>query len=326
MVRREWVAVSKRMILVVLLIVTLIVLAGCGNGSTKTNSGNDKMKVITTFYPVYEFVRQVGGDKVDVTMLLKPGVEPHDWEPTAKELAEIKTAKVFFYHGAGLEPVDKLLKKEVLGAATAVEVSSGVEQIAIKDEDDDEHEHEGQGTQHEDEHHHMDMHTWLDPVAAQQEIKNIAEALANIDPQNREYYLKNAENYLQELSKLDQEYKTALSQTARRDIITSHAAFGYLAKRYDLRQVAVMGLSPDSEPTPEKMAAVVDFCREHQVKVIFFETIVSPKLSQTIAKETGASLLVLNPIESLTEEEMKQGKNYLIIMRENLANLKTALN
>lgn len=317
----------KKLFAYLLLVCLVFSLAGCGSQTTKTNSDGEKMKVVTTIYPVYEFVRQVGGDKVEVTMLLKPGVEPHDWEPTARELAEIKKAKVFFYHGAGLEPVDRLLTKEVLGTAQAVEVSKGIERI-IEQEDADEHEHEHQAGHTEDKHHHdeIDVHTWLDPENVQQEVNVIAEALAAADSKNRDYYLKNAETYNLELAKLDQEFKSALAKVTRRDIITSHAAFGYLAKRYDLHQLAVMGLSPDSEPTPDKMAQIVDFCREHNVKYIFFETLVSPKLSQTIAKETGADLLVLNPIESLTEEEIKQGKNYLNVMRENLENLKKALN
>jgi zinc transport system substrate-binding protein len=313
----------KKLFAYLLLVCLVFSLAGCGSQTTKTNSDGKKMKVVTTIYPVYEFVRQVGGDKVEVTMLLKPGVEPHDWEPTARELAEIKKAKVFFYHGAGLEPVERLLTQEVLGTAQAVEVSKGIERIS-EQEDADEH----QAGHTEDKHHHdeIDVHTWLDPENVQQEVNVIAEALAAADSKNRDYYLKNAETYNLELAKLDQEFKSALAKVTRRDIITSHAAFGYLAKRYDLHQLAVMGLSPDSEPTPDKMAQIVDFCREHNVKYIFFETLVSPKLSQTIAKETGADLLVLNPIESLTEEEIKQGKNYLIVMRENLENLKQALN
>lgn len=317
----------KKLFAYLLLVCLVFSLAGCGSKTTQTNSDGEKMKVVTTIYPVYEFVRQVGGDKVEVTMLLKPGVEPHDWEPTARELAEIKKAKVFFYHGAGLEPVDRLLTQEVLGTAQAVEVSKGIERI-IEQEDADEHEHEHQAGHTEDKHHHdeIDVHTWLDPENVQQEVNVIAEALAAADSKNRDYYLKNAETYNLELAKLDQEFKSALAKVTRRDIITSHAAFGYLAKRYDLHQLAVMGLSPDSEPTPDKMAQIVDFCREHSVKYIFFETLVSPKLSQTIAKETGADLLVLNPIESLTEEEIKQGKNYLNVMRENLENLKKALN
>jgi len=324
--------IGRTWIILSMVVSIIMILAGCGSQVNKSQSTVEKLKVVTTVYPVYEFTRQVGGDKVDVVMLIPPGAEPHDWEPTAKEIAQIKSAKLFLYHGAGLEPVGKLLTKEILGDTPATEISKGIELLTeaagpADEEDEDHHEHaRNQEKSQPDSHHqHIDAHVWLDPVYAQQEVNNIAEALAKLDPQNREYYVKNAERFSKELAQLDQDYKAALATAARRDIITSHAAFGYLAKRYNLKQVAIMGLSPDSEPTPDRMARVVDFCREHNVNYIFFETLVSPKLSETIAKETGAGLLVLNPIENLTAEEIQQGKTYLSIMRENLANLQKAL-
>lgn len=313
------------LLVAVLAAMLTVVLAGCGGSQPNSaKQSGDKIKVITTAYPVYEFVRQVGGDKIEAVMLIPPGAEPHDWEPTPKQLAQIRSAKLFLYHGAGLEPSEKLLAKDVIGDTAAVEVSKGISPLSSKHDDEDDGNHDKNNEQH----HHdsgTDPHMWLDPVLAQQEVNNIAEALSQVDPQNAAYYRQNAAGYNAELSKLDEEYKAALKNTARRDLITSHEAFGYLAKRYNLRQVGIMGLSPDSEPTPDKMAKVVQFCRDHNVKYIFFETMVSPKLSDTIAKETGAGLLVLNPLESLSENEMKQGKNYLSVMRDNLANLKQAL-
>lgn len=299
----------------ILLILMSIGLAGCGSQSRPIQSSSDKIKVVTTIYPIYEFARQVGGDKVQVDMLIAPGAEPHDWEATAQDIVKIKSSKLFIYHGAGLEPVDKLLTKEVLGGVKTVEVSKGI--ILINHaENQNEGEHD----------HQVDVHTWLDPVLAQQELKVITKALCEVDPANREYYESNAELFVKELVQLDKDYQTTLANVKRRDIITSHTAFGYLANRYNLKQTGIMGLSPDTEPTPERMAQVVKFCRENQVKYIFFETLLSQKLAETIAKETGASLLVLNPLENLTEQEVKQGKNYIIIMRENLVNLEKALN
>lgn len=304
----------------------ILLLAGCGKQVDKEQSGSTKTKVIATIYPVYEFAKQVAGDKAEVTMLVPPGAEPHDWEPSPKDLARIKSAKLFLYHGAGMEPVEKLLTKEVLGEAKAVEVSRGIELLqASEKEEEHGHQEEKEPESHEHEHGHVDSHVWLDPVYARQEVENIALALMEADPVNKEYYRQRADTYKQQLADLDQAYQAAFANTARRDIVTSHAAFGYLSKRYHLQQIPIMGLSPDSEPTPDKMAQVVEFCREHQVKFIFFETLVSPKLAQTIAKETGAGLLVLNPVESLGEQEMQDGKNYLTIMRENLDNLEKAL-
>jgi zinc transport system substrate-binding protein len=300
---------------------------GCGakTGTPAQTAPPAKLKVVASVYPVYEFARQVGGDKIDLTQLVPPGAEPHDWEPTAKEIVAIRAARLFLYHGAGFETLDKLLTAEALGATKAVAVSQGIP--ALKPAEDDEHAHDhGSNDKNAKTHdHHTDSHMWLDPRLAQKEVEAIAAALAAADPQNADYYRQNAAGYIRELAKLDHEYQTALAGLPRREIVTSHAAFGYLAARYGLKQLPIMGLSPDSEPTPDKMASVVKFCREHQVKYIFFETIVSPRLAETIARETGASLLVLNPVENLTPEEAQQGKNYLGVMRDNLANLKKAL-
>lgn len=307
-------AFSRKTFAVLLLCLSFtLVSAGC---LSKPNTAKpaDKLKVVTSVYPVYEFAKQVGGEKVDLSLLVPPGAEPHDWEPTAKEIIQIKSAKLFLYHGAGLENLDKILTKDTLGATKAVVVSQG---IALRKDVGEDHD------SHSDE--HADSHMWLDPVNAQQEVANIANALCEVDPANADYYRSNAAKYGQELARLDQDYRSTLSSLPRREIVVSHAAFGYLVSRYNLTQRSIMGLTPDSEPTPDKMAQVIKFCREHNVKYIFFETLVSPKLSQTVAKETGAKLLVLNPIESLTEEEGKQGKNYISVMRENLANLKIAL-
>jgi zinc transport system substrate-binding protein len=316
----------KYLLLAGALVATLLLAAGCGaKTSTPAPAAPAKLKIVASVYPVYEFARQVGGDKIDLTQLVPAGAEPHDWEPTAKEIVAIRAARIFLYHGAGFEALDKILTPETLGTAKAVAVSQGIP--LLKPEDDDHaHDHDhSSGAKNAKGHDHGDSHLWLDPLLAQKEVAAIADAFAAADPQNADYYRQNAAKYINELAALDKEYQAALAGLPRREIVTSHAAFGYLAARYGLKQLPIMGLSPDSEPTPEKMASVVRFCREHNVKYIFFETLVSSKLAETIAHETGASLLVLNPVENLTPEETQQGKNYLGIMRDNLANLKKAL-
>lgn len=324
----------KRIIILIVITILAIVtvfFTGCGARTSPSLQSAAKLKVVATVYPVYEFAQHVGKDKIEVSMLIPPGAEPHDWEPTPQDLAKIKASRLLLYHGAGLEPLEKLVSPEVIGTVKAVEISKGIDLLQAEGEDEHEHEHEheqtGSAAHHpvNAEHRHADLHVWLDPVLAQQEVLHIAAALSEADPDNKDFYYTNAENYNKELAKLDQDYQQGLEKTMRRDIVTSHAAFGYLAKRYNLQQVSIMGLSPDSEPTPEQMAKVVTFCRTHNVKYIFFETLVSPKIAETIAKETGAGLLVLNPVESLTGEEMKQGKSYISVMKENLVNLKTAL-
>lgn len=318
-----------RVLLIVLLILGLLV-SGCGQ---KTASPSDtapqtpKIKVLVSVYPVYEFVRQVGGDKVEVAMLVPAGAEPHEWEPSAKDLVQVKNAKLFFFHGANFEHwIGKVTAKDVLGNTTAIEVSKNIE---LKEGVPDSHGHNEhkQADRHNAEHeeYELDPHVWLDPVLAQKEVTTIAEALSSVDSANAAYYRENAAKYNAELQKLHEEYQSGLQNVGKRTIITSHAAFGYLAARYHLEQVAIMGLSPDAEPTPEKMADITKLCREQQVNYIFSETIVSPKVAETLAKEAGAKVLVLHPVDALTPNEVKQGKNYLSIMRENLANLKLAL-
>lgn len=313
---------------IAIIMLGVILTAGCGQKAAAPGDSAQqapKIKVLASVYPVYEFVRQVGGDKVEIAMMVPAGAEPHEWEPSAKDLVNVKNAKLFFFHGANLEHwVAKVTAKDVLGSTTAVEVSKNIE---LKEGSTHSHNHEaGQANEHEhDEEQETDPHVWLDPLLAQKEVTNIAEALAAADSFNAGYYRDNAAKYNAELQKLHEEYQNSLQDAKNRIIITNHAAFGYLAARYNLEQVAIMGLSPDAEPTPEKMTDIVKLCRERQVNYIFSETIVSPKVAETLAKEAGAKVLVLHPIDALTPDELKQGKNYLTLMRENLVNLKIVL-
>ncbi|WP_312523941.1 metal ABC transporter solute-binding protein, Zn/Mn family [Anaerospora sp.] len=276
---------------------------------------NTKPTIVTTIYPLYEFTKQVVGDKADVVLLVPNGAEPHDWEPSPADLIKVKNASLVIYNGAGLEPwVDKigsstLSGKQTLSAASVVPL--------LQAQYDEEGESAAAGV--------MDPHVWLDPINAQAIVQAIAAAAAQTDPSNSDYYFANSAKYSTQLAELDNEYQLALASTARRDIITSHAAFGYLAARYGLNQIAIMGLSPDAEPTPERMAQVIRHVRSAGIKYIFFETLVSPKLSEIIASETGAQTLVLNPLEGLSDDEIANGENYVTVMRMNLTNLKYAL-
>ena len=270
--------------------------------------------IVTTIYPLYEFARQVVGDRAEVILLVPSGAEPHDWEPAPADLIKLKNASLVICNGAGLEPwLDKVgntvLDKKVINAADVVSL--------LQAQYDEEGGPAPAGL--------VDPHVWLDPVNAQAIVQAIAGAASGIDAGSTEYYNANAVNYIAQLAALDNEYRAGLASTARRDIITSHAAFGYLANRYGLKQVAIMGLTPDAEPTPERMAEIIRHVRNNGIKYIFFETLVSSKLSEVIASESGAETLVLNPIEGLTEQDIARGENYLSIMRTNLMNLRYAL-
>lgn len=322
-----------------------VVLAGCGNSGSNgaasnstagsETSGTSKLHIITSFYPMEEFTSKVAGDLADVEVLIPPGTEPHDWEPTPQDIAKMTEANMIVYNGAGMEGwIDQV--KDSLGSngPVLVEASKGVQILEGTEEED--HEHEGEAGDHSEEaadhseegHDHggFDPHVWLSPKQAQTEVKNIEAALVQLDPTHADQYKQNADAYIKELAQLDNDYKTGLSSAKRKDFITQHAAFAYMARDYGLTQVPISGLSPEQEPTAAQMAKVVDFAKQHNVKTIFFETLVSPKIAETIANEVGAKTAVLNPLEGLTDDQVKAGENYITVMRENLKGLEQALN
>jgi zinc transport system substrate-binding protein len=190
----------------------------------------------------------------------------------------------------------------------------------------EEGEHAHEEHSHDHDHGGLDPHVWLSPVLAIQEVRNIEAALSAAAPDKAKDFKANADAYVAKLEQLDQAFKDGLRETKRKDFITQHAAFGYLAKQYGLTQVPIAGLSPEQEPSAANMSKIVEFAKEHEVKTIFFETLVSSSVADTIAKEIGAKAAVLNPIEGLTEEDRSQNLDYLGIMYQNLAALKSALN
>lgn len=298
----------------VLPLIFLLVLftAGCGAGKTSAPEPGKKVAVVTTIFPYYDFVSRVGGDRVRVSCLVPAGVEPHDWEPTPRDIARVFGAQIFVYNGAGLEPwVDAQLGMLQERGVKVVEAARGLDLITASGRE------AAPGT--------VDPHVWLDPVQAEKIVAGIRDALISVDPQGAAYYSSRARDYIDRLKVLDEEYRAAAKTFKNRDFVTSHAAFAYLARRYGLHQLSVLGLSPDSEPDAAHMADLVSFCRAHRVRYIFTEKLVNPKLAQTLAREAGASTLVLDPIEGLTPAEQARGEDYLLIMRENLANLKKAL-
>ncbi|MEK0317812.1 metal ABC transporter substrate-binding protein [Cohnella sp. 56] len=303
-----------------------LLLAGCGKNSGASDAQDDaKLNVVTTFYPMYEFSRQVGGEHANVTALIPPGVEPHDWEPSAKDMVKLKEADVFVYNGIVEGWAEDALSSAANDKRLVVKASEGItlmEGLPEEEEEGEEaHEHE-----HEHEDHALDPHVWLNPVLAQQEVAAIEAAFELADPEHKDDYKKNAEAYIAELKKLDEQYQAGLKDTKRKEFVTQHAAFGYLAKQYGLTQVPIAGLSPEQEPSPASMADIAEFAKQHQVKTIFFETLVEPKVAQTVADEIGAKTDVLNPLEGLTDEDRKNNLDYIGIMKNNLEALKKALN
>ncbi len=267
------------------------------NTSTK-----NKIKVTASFYPLAFLAEQIGGNKVIVTNLTPPGAEPHDFEPGTRDIAQLANQDLILLNGGGLEGYVDKLKENIDSKKTILMLAGQPFMSNLKD-----------------------PHVWLDPVLYKKEAKVITETLIKIDPANSEFYKENAQKLSNIFDQLDLDFKNGLSNCKQKNIVTSHKAFGYLASRYGLNEIALAGLSPEQEPSSKTLVEVTTFAKTNKIKYIFFEELVSPSIAQTIAREVGAQTLVFNPLEGLTKEDVVAGKTYFTIQKENLMNLQIAL-
>ncbi len=277
-----------------------------------------KIRVVTSVFPLLEFAGAVSGERGEVSLLLPPGAEIHTWRPRPSDIIRLSSADLFIYIGADLEPwLHDLLKSVRNPNLRVLEASRGIPLI------------DGEGivhNAHEHEHGAHDPHIWLDFENDQRIIDKIVAVLSEMDPERSSVFERNASAYKEKLLRLDKKFKDGLKDCAHRTIILGgHAAFGYLARSYNLRQISLYGLSPDSSPTAKKLIKVVELAKKYKIKVIFFEVYVSDELAKVLAEEVGAKTLVLNPGANLTKEQLKSGKTFFDIMEENLENLKDGL-
>ena len=308
-------------------VLCVVGLTACSNAGTSTSTSesqpaneSQKVQVVASFYPMADFAQKIGCDHVEVENLCPAGTEPHEWEPSPTDITAIENADVFVYNGADMEGwVDDTLASANL-KGSVVCASDGIElRVANHDHDAaeaDSHEHAGE----------HDPHVWLAPENAKKEAENIKDALVKADPANASDYEANYEKWASEFDALDKEFSTQLSQTAGKTIVVSHEAFGYLCDAYGLVQEPITGMDAEGEPDAKTMAEIVQFVHDNNVKVIFSEDLVSPKVAQQIADETGAACEVLNPIEGLEQEDLDAGEDYFSVMRSNLDELVRALN
>ncbi|KAA9007507.1 zinc ABC transporter substrate-binding protein [Paenibacillus spiritus] len=313
---------------VLLLLLLVLVLPGCGAGS-RSAIVEGKVNVVTTFYPIYEFAKEIGGDDAHIINLLPTGVEPHDWTPRSQDIANTSKAQLFLYNGAGLEGWVPNFLKGLSGDSwvQAVEVSRGIELITSGEDDGHDHEsgeaedaaHTGTDTLH------TDPHTWVSPKSALIMAANIKDSLIKADPAHRGGYEQRYQVLESKLKALDAEFASTLSGLPKKEIVVSHQAFGYLCRDYGLTQHAIMGLSPDAEPRAQDLVKLAKKVKAEKIRYIFFEELVSDRLAKTLAGEAGVKTLVLNPVEGLTDKQKKNGDTYFTLMSSNLQNLVLAL-
>lgn len=303
-----------------LIIMILALLPACSK--PKSSAGSGKLKVVTTLFPLYDFARAVGGESVEVSLLLPPGVEPHSFEPRPEDMLTVAKADIFIYTNREMEPWAEKLVSGVTRAGKPVRIEAGEGAHYLSAATQADHNHGG------DRHKEgaKDPHIWLDIGNSMQMVDNIAKALTSQAPLKREQFTANATAYRQRLKALDDRFRQELSNCGSREFIHGgHYAFAYLANRYNLQYISAYGVSADSEPSPRKMMELIDTIRRHKLNSVFYEELLSPAVARSVAEETGASLLKLHGIHNLTRQEFEGGATYPGLMEQNLAALRKGL-
>lgn len=303
-------------------------LASCGSSETSEESSSAKLQIVTTFYPMYDFTQKVTQDLADVSVMVPAGTDTHSFEPSAKEVAQIQGADVFIYNSEEMETwVPSILESIDTSDLVIINASEGVELLGAEESHNHEH-HEDETEAEHAEHshsHEVDPHIWVDPVLAQEEVANIQAGLIQADPDNEAQYTENATAFQNELQELHESFEAAFEGAENRTFVTQHAAFAYLSERYDLNQVAIAGLSTSQEPSPSELAEIAEFIEAQKVDYIYFGKSTSSNIAETLAYETNTQTAVLDPIESVTEQDQEAGYDYLEAMYNNLESLKLSI-
>ncbi|WP_430610487.1 metal ABC transporter substrate-binding protein [Enterococcus sp. DIV0876] len=316
----------KKTIAAAALLLSSLLLGACNhNQETDTASVDDPaLSIMTTFYPMYEFTKEVVGDAAEVSLLIPAGTEPHDFEPSAKDMAKMMEADAFVYNSPELETwVSSLTDSIDTKQTTIIEAAQAID--LVESEEGHAHEADHDHDEEADHVHELDPHVWTDPVLAIQEVETIRDQLSAAYPEQKDQFAENAAAYIKKLSALDDAYRAAFKDASQRTFVTQHAAFGYLARQYDLVEASISGISPDQEPTPSRLAELKEYVETNQVRVIYFEENASSKVAETLASETGVELAVLNPLESLTQEQIDNGETYISVMEDNLSALQKSI-
>ncbi len=318
-----------RTFLVLTLLLSVSLSSGCTTAkdhNSKSGAGSGKLIVVATLFPLYDFARNIAGDRADVRLLLPPGQEPHSFEPTPADIVMLNRADIFIYTNRFMEPwAEKLLKGTENSKLSVVDASQGVSFMQVNN-DGNHKQHNNPGMTDKHEVQGADPHIWLDFGNAQKMVDTIASALVAKDPANRDVYQRNAVAYKARLEVLDKAYQKGLVNCQKKIFINGgHYTFGYLAGRYGLRYRAAYGFSPDAEPTARNLADISKELQKEGLQYLFYEELLSPRVADTIAKETGAALLKLHGAHNISKDEFNAGITFVDLMEKNLGSLRTGL-
>ena len=320
------------------------ILAACGSNTDSSTSDDKKTEIYTSTFATAAIAREIGGNQVNVKMIVPPGADPHSYEPTSKQLTEIAKGDLFLLTGTTLEPYSKKIQESLKGTdvrfvetskdVTLLESDATLHAHEEEGHTEDEHAHEEAGhddhatdehAHEEEEHDHgkYDPHVWLDPVNAKAMARSITVALSKEVPKDKATFEKNLKAFDQQADALDKEFKQAVADGSKKELLVTHAAYGYLAERYGFTQLPIAGISPSDEPSQKQLAALVKEARMHDLKHVAFEETVSPKVARVIQKEIGAKSVTIHNLESVTKSQ--QNSSYFKLMEENVQTLEQAL-
>lgn len=320
-------------------LVVLLVTVACSredNGNNDLNSeasDSNQVQVVTSIFPVYEITKEIAGENADVSLMVEANDDAHHYEPSAQAVASVNEADIFIYSSDVMEfwaesllAVNENSELEIVELAEGLDLSFG-ETVAEESHADHDHEHEHEDHDHHHDHDHggLDPHFWVDPVAVNQQLELIVDALISVDPEGEENYRENAENFSIELNELDSAYQEAFKGVANRDFVVQHQAFGHLANRYDLNQIAVSGLTTEVEADPQQLSEVVDFVNAQGVPVVYYQSGENSNIAETIALETGTETATLYDLENKPEGIETENGLYLEAMYYNLKQLKKTI-
>ncbi len=288
----------------------------------------DKIEIIATLFPQYDFARQIGGDKVNITLLLPPGTENHTYEPTPQDMVKINNSDLFIYTGEEMEPWANSVISGMKNEINVLDLSTTVDLIKTEEfEEQHMHESDEKHTEDSNHNHSYDPHIWLNPLYAIQMVESIENQLCQIDPENEQYYRNNANEYIKQIQELDTEFEQTINNSKNRKIAFGGAfAYAYFVERYNIEFVtAYQTCGENTEPSTTQVKEVIDYINQNNLPVVFYKEYTNGNIAKTISQSTGAKMLVFNTVHNLSKEEIENGATYISIMRQNLENLKEAL-
>lgn len=320
-------------VLILIFSITTIIILNCTN--IKSNQ-TEKIEIIATLFPQYDFAKQIGGDKVNVTLLLPPGSESHTYEPTPQDMININNSSLFIYTGKEMEPWAENLISGIKNEIRILDLSTTVNLINVEEFEElycngenceHNHAHENEQTEHSEHNHSYDPHIWLNPQYAIQMVNSILEQLNEIDPENAEYYRNNANEYIRQIQQLDMEIEETVNSAETKKIAFGGAfAYAYFIEKYNLEFIsAYQTCGENAEPSTTQVKDVIDYMKNNKIPVIFYKEYTTGNIAKTISESTHSQMLVFHTVHNVSKKELENGATYISIMRQNLENLKIAL-